>query len=124
MDKGFVVQPAGCPLAGKGQQWLIGQLARGGPRPETVVLSIIRSLMIPIRVPLSDSLGYLVKVAGMCLGAVSGWTKASIIFEDLNETSTPKGDADFEQALLERYRGSREGPKEFGRYCNRSNPRD
>jgi hypothetical protein len=54
----FVAQPAGNLLTRKASKGLPGQLPRGGPRPESVLRSLMRSLIFSICVVVSRSLGY------------------------------------------------------------------
>jgi hypothetical protein len=55
----FVAQPAGDLLTRKASRGLPGQLLRGGPRPGSVLRSLIRSLIFSICVVVLRSLGYL-----------------------------------------------------------------
>ena len=72
----FVVQPAGDLLTRKASKGLLGRLPRGGPRPESVLCSLIRSLIFSFCVVVLRSSGYLAAVAGVgegeLLGAASG----------------------------------------------------
>jgi hypothetical protein len=66
----FVVQPAGHLLARKASRGLQGQLPRGGPRPKSVLRSLIRSLIFSFCVVVSRSFG--VSGRGGGGGSVSG----------------------------------------------------
>jgi hypothetical protein len=69
----FAVQPAGDLLTRKDSRGLLGQLPRGGPRPESVLCSLIRSPIFSFCVVVSRSSGgYLAAVAGEASRACFG----------------------------------------------------
>jgi hypothetical protein len=80
----FVVQPAGDLLTRKASKGLLGQLPRGGPRPESVLRSLIRSLIFSFCVCRVTLFGVSGRGGG---GSVSGLLQVddnSLLFDDIH----------------------------------------